>query len=76
MISTYGDIMTEDEKYKFMRKLEEENLKGNLSSAEFIDILEKQFDIEKLKNIGSFLSLSSVDSNILTMHARMKRKNK
>ena len=73
--SIFGNVMTDREKYVFMRKLEQENLKGNLSSEDFVAILEKHFDIEKLQYIGSFSSLSSVDSNILSMHALMKRRS-
>ena len=65
---------TLQEKYDFMRDLERQHIKGKLSPLGFVLVLQKNFDINKMRDFGYCNSLNSVDQNIFLMHSLMQRR--
>lgn len=65
---------TLQEKYDFMRELERRHNAGKLSSLGFVLILQKNFNINKMRDFAFCNSLNSVDQNIFLMHSLMSRR--
>lgn len=65
---------TLQEKHYFMRELERQHITGKLSPLGFVLILQKNFDINKMRDFAFCNSLNSVDHNIFLMHSLMSRR--
>ena len=62
------------EKYDFMRELERQHNTGKLSPLGFVLVLQKNFDINQMRDFGFCNSLHPVDHNIFLMHSLMLKR--
>ena len=65
---------TLQEKYDLMRDLESRYIIGKLSPLGFVLILQKNFDINKMRDFAFCNSLHPVDHNIFIMNSIMYRR--
>ena len=65
---------TLQEKYDFMRELERQHNTGKLSPLGFVLVLQKNFDINQMRDFGFCNSLHPVDHNLFLMHSLMLKR--